>query len=239
MDDTFLTSLFPGVHRVLGRKLPPLSLWHLACLHAISSPLVTLQGEVTFGDLQLAVRISRMRWPQQPDFRPRLRDAIERVCFSLHRKTWQLLRLRRESEKWMFYRNCYNAQPSFWEVEHDENTGGSTLNAPEIMLRVVELTRVRGLRHAQIWNEISPGYSAWLVSTNQQRDGAALRFLYPEDELDEELPDLNALPDDELEKIVSADLGPEAAALFMEARRERLKKEAARTGEPGAETTPQ
>jgi hypothetical protein len=212
VDDSFFRALFPGRFRVLGRWLPPLSHWHLACLHALGSPFIT-GAEITLADIQLGVKIARTRWPAEPDLRATFRDFRERVLRERNHVFVQ-----READAFAAWRAAYELRPRFWDHEDDELP--KLLTAPAILIRIAQLDRLTKFTHAEAWNDVPPGYAAWLIATIQEQQGAELRFLYDGDDEDDGLPDLNALSEDDLYAYVVADVGVAEAEAWLARRRD-------------------
>lgn len=216
MDETFYRTLFPPRVRVLGHWLPPLSFWHLACLHAIGSPFVRDTGDITLADVQLAVKCCLTPWPRRPDLRPTLRDL------------WQRLRhdrdpgyVRAASEAFALHRSSHEMRPEFWE---HEGASPRFLTAPAILARVAQLERLTKFTHAEAWDQVTPGYAAWLTSTIIEQTGVELRFKREDDETDDGLPDLTQLDEAALFEIVKKDVGEEDARAWLERRRERAQQ---------------
>ena len=210
MDENFLRVLFPGRFRVLGRWLPPLSHWHLACLAALGSPFISQDREIILADVQLAVKVALTRWPAAPDLRPTLRDA------------WQRWRheddepyVRAHADVFAAWRAAHELRPEFWERE---DSNARLLTAPDVLIRVAQLERLTKFTHGQSWNDVTPGYAAWLVATINEQEGAELRFLREDDDEDDGLPDLTTMSEDELCAYLAADLGAAEANAFMQRR---------------------
>jgi len=219
VDDSFFRVLFPGRHRVLGRELPPFSFWHQACLYALSSPFVQASGNITLADVQIAVKVCHTRYPHSPDLRPTFADAWQRWRFDRRPDV-----VRGEAQAFAAYRAAFTARPRFWE---NEGELPRTYSAPAILAHVAQLERLTKFTHDQAWNDVPPGYADWLVSTIIEQLGGESRFLYEDDEQPEtDLPDLNALEDDALFKIVERDRGTEFAQAWLDHRRRSQTEEA-------------
>jgi hypothetical protein len=225
VDENFYRSLFPGTHRVLGRELLPLSFFHLLALRAVESPLLDPDGDVELPDLMVAVKICRSRFPSQPNLRPCFREKL----LFLWRKDDRAF-LARETEKFLAYKTAHEAfGPRFWENENE--IVPRTLSAPAILARVVSLERRTNFTHQQIWNDIPPGYAAWLDGAIAEQEGAELRFEQPDDFAEDELPDLREAGAQELYEQAVRDLGREAADDWLARRNAYLAERAERRGE--------
>jgi hypothetical protein len=219
VDDPFFRVLFPGRFRVLGRALPPLSYWHLACLHALGSPFVQTRGDITLADVQLAVKCARARWPHPPDLRPTWADLYQRLRYDRAPAYVDA-----QAQVFAAWRAAHEVRPHFWDREGEVPR---LLTAPALLARVAQLERLTKFSHDQAWNDVTPGYASWLTSTVLEQEGGELRFVQESDDEDDGLPDLNALNDAALYAIVLADRGAEFADEWLEARREAAQKEAA------------
>lgn len=214
MDDKFLIGLYPGKHRVLGVTLPAFSFWHLLGLHAIHSPFVDADGVLTLRDLQIAIKICQTRYPDQPRIKVTLRDVI------LHKlRAGKEAYVRAQCEAFLFYKQCHETLPAFWENENEVIP--REITAPVILARVSNLMAKTNMGHAEIWNDLSPGYACWLSSTLGELEGADVRFEREEDLLedDDDLPDLTKLNEAELYEVVKADRGEEWADAWLIRRR--------------------
>lgn len=218
MDDVFHRTLFPPRVRVLGRWLPPLSFWHLACLQALESPFIR-GGDIALADIQLGVKIAFTRWPAPPPVRRTWREAAQRWLYDRSPSY-----VRREAEAFSLWRQLHELRPEFWEREDQLPR---LLTAPAILARVAQLERLTKFTHAEAWNDLTPGYASWLISTIQEQQGAELRFVRDEDDENDELPDLTTMTEDELCAYIAQDLGAAEANAFMQRRARAREKEGA------------
>ncbi len=219
MCEPFFRLLFPPRYRVLGYELPPLSLWHVAALEAIGSPLLSPHGEtrIELGDLQAAVRICQTRWPDQPDMRPRLVDWWQQLR---HKTSLRYLRTHAEAFHAYFALHC--TPPELWEDEGVPRL----LTAPSILSRVAGLAALPAFTLDSIWNDVTPGYALWLLCAKAERETGNVRFVTEEDAEDDANPQphLETRPDAELYEIAKRELGEAAANTWLAARIENRKK---------------
>jgi hypothetical protein len=211
VDDSFYRCLFPGAHRVLGRRLFLFSFWHLLTLHAVESPLLDPDAQASLPDLQVGVKICRSRWPNQPDLRPSLRD---RLMYRRHRNDAGFLR--REMDRFGAYRAAHEAMPEFWQNEAE--IVPRRLTAPAVLARVTSLMRRTNLSRDEIWNGIAPGEACWIDGAISEQEGGEMRFVRDGDEAVSHLPDLTTLSEADLYTVVLADLGKERADAWAAAR---------------------
>jgi hypothetical protein len=180
VSEAFYRLLFSSQTKVLGRQLPPLSLWHLALLEGIGSPFVSANpgDQIDLADIQAAVRICSVRWPNHPKLKPSLRDVYHAWRYRGNKRF-----VRQNAQALMAHIRLHCAPPELWEqVTHE----GREITAPHILSRVVGLVAL-GIDYARIWNDIPPGMSLYLLNAAAEREGAHVRFVRPEDS--EQLPD--------------------------------------------------
>jgi len=215
MSEPFFRHLFPPQYRVLGHVLPPLSLWHLAALEAIGSPLLASEPGHTaeLGDLQAAIRICLTRWPDQPDLRPTLRDWWQQF---LHRKDRRYLR--DHAEAFHAYLQIHTTPPELWKGEGEIPR---LISAPSVLSRVAGLSELPAFTLNDIWNNVTPGYAYWHLCAIAERDPSlSVRFAREEDEEESDLPDLEQQSDEELYQLALRELGKDRADCWLAARQE-------------------
>ena len=171
--EAYYRQLFAPQYIVLGKTLPPLSLWHLAALEALASPFVTRQGSFDLADLQVAVKICLTRWPQQPVLRPTAVDLAQQ-----RRRRGNQTYLAREARAFTDYLALHNRPPEIWESEMDKPR---LLSAPAVLSRVAGMLKFPALTLDQIWNDISPGQALWLLCATAERETGEIRFVTDED----------------------------------------------------------
>lgn len=218
MLEQFYRHLFPARYRVLGRVLPPLSLWHLAALEAIDSPLISSEGDqpIELGDLQSAVQVCLTRWPRQPQLSPSLRHWWQQFR---HRK--DLRYLKRHAEAFRAYLQMHCTPPELWQDEGKPRL----ITAPLVLSRVAGLAALPGFTLDAIWNDVTPGYALWILAANAERQNPdAVRFCRPEDDDDELLEDLTVKTEEEIYQLAVREMGQENADIWF-ARRQKAIKE--------------
>lgn len=179
MSEPFYQHLFPSRYRVLGRWLPPLSLWHVASLEALRSPFVTHQGSIEFADVQVAVKVCLSRWPKQPTLKPTIRDACMAWIYRHNHR-----RIAEQARIMFAHINAYSTPPRVWESVEE---GCATITAPPILSRIARLASLGNMSMREIWNDVTPGFSIWLLLALAERDGAEIRFWNECD--DDDLPE--------------------------------------------------
>lgn len=175
MSEAFYRLLFSSRTKVLGRKLPPLSLWHMALLEGIDSPFISDApgGRIELADVQAATAICQVRWPNLPRLTPSLRDVVQAWRY---RGSTRFIRKHTEALK-AHIRLHLTPPDVMWDQAFDSNR---EITAPHILTRVVGLVSM-GIDYQRIWNDISPGMSLWLLNASAERAGASLRFVRKED----------------------------------------------------------
>jgi hypothetical protein len=157
----FYESVFATCYKVLGKRLPPLSLWHLAALEAVESPFVTGRGNVSLGDIQMAVQICQSRWPNRPEPRPTLWTRVQNIWRNRNERY-----VREQAEIMAAHIAHHQIFPDVWSDEG----GGKPLGAPAVLTRVVGLIAIN-VSLDQAWNHISPGMASWMISADAERKG--------------------------------------------------------------------
>lgn len=216
MSEAFHRQLLPGTYRVLGHVLPPLSLWHLEQLVALRSPL--LRGgcdddAAQLGDLQVAVKVCLSRYPHPARLQPTFRDCIQQWIFRRDE-----VYLRRHLQAFVSFLAVHMTPPDIWETE-----GAATryLTAPPILQRVTGLMRFPCFTWAEIWNDITPGLSLWLLTASSERESTEVRFVQDgEDDAHEAIEDLEELPEEQLYAMALQELGQTKADAWLKRRRE-------------------
>lgn len=219
MREPFFLHLFPPQFSVLGRALPPLSLWHLAALEAIGSPLILQRpgSTIELGDLQAAVQVCLTRWPDQPQLKPRLRDWLQQVVYRRNERY-----LRQHAEAFDAYLNLHCRPP---ELREKLNEVPRRITAPSVLSRVAGLMAFPSFTLSNIWNDVTPGYALWLLCAASERETGQLSFITEEDDELSAPPDLNDRPDEELYAIALEQLGKEQADAWLAARQRSRKEE--------------
>lgn len=217
--EPFHHHLFPPRCRVLGRELRAFSLWHLAALEAVHSPLrpgAPPHDSIELGDLQAAVQICRTRWPQPPHPRPSLRDVCQQWR---HREDARFLQT--HAEAFAAYTALHCAGPELWE---DEERTGRQLTAPGVLSIVAALARFPAFTLDAIWNDITPGFARWLLCADRERQEAGIRFVTDEDDADPGEDTLREQSEAEIEALALSQLGPVRGRAWIEIRRENLRR---------------
>lgn len=202
MHDRFWHTLFPPRAVICGRSLPPLTLWRLAALQALDSPFLSPDPArmVTPGDLCLALRIAATPNLQAPDLRPRWLDARLRRRLERHRAEFHM-----EAAAFLEWLRVHQLMPELWRSELHEPRH---ITAPLVMSQVAGLLSL-GIPHAQAW-DMTPGYAAWLTLTAAEREHEGIKFFDEEEAAASiaDLPDLDAMSEEDILAQARADLGP-------------------------------
>ncbi len=179
MSESFHHVLFPGSCRVLGRVLPPLSLWTFSVLQAVRSPFLAHDADQAFtlADLQIAVRCACAPILQPPRLRPSFRDRL----------VWRFKNrdrafLDREATAFLAWLAAHQRLPQLWTQETDSPP--RLISAPLALSSVAALMQL-GMTHVEAWS-CSPGYARWLILANDERSSDAVRFA-DDEEIDDTL----------------------------------------------------
>lgn len=174
MDDSFFTAFFPGSAKVCGRTLSVFSSYHYLILRAINSPFLGTDGEITAGDLLVAVRVCGKRFGDAPTISPNFRDV------------WWKLRMTRnhglfssECRKFAAWLSANSSGPNFWEVVNDAQPTRD-LTGPDILTLLVPIMMKTSSSQAEIWN-MGFGMIKWISAEIAEIDGCERRFLYDSD----------------------------------------------------------
>ncbi len=187
LPDNFLGAWVLDTHRVLGRRLQPYSLWHRFALEAIGSPFTVPDGRPLLGDLDVAVKVCRSRYPAT--------DAASffRVI-KIHRPGKPLpilakLRfaylLRRfdgptEGTRFVAYVRDHLSPPKFWE-QTGEGTQESSGAPPEVLSTAARLV-AGGFTEERAWN-MPIGKAYWYAATIARMNGVKVDFVSESNDL--------------------------------------------------------
>lgn len=164
-------------HRVLGRRLRPLSLWHLLLLAEIESPLIT-GNPVGPHDLLRATSICRCLYP-----------AVDLSARSTFRAAWSVLgkgALRRQIEAFRAYNADFHPVPKFTIVPREGGSSAEPLGAaPELLQMVADVMHITHLPPAGAWN-MAPGEARWWQLMTWKSQGVAVDFMTPKHRASEE-----------------------------------------------------
>jgi len=139
-------------HVVLGRRLLPLSLWHLLMLEIAQSPYFA-GGYPTPKDLRLAVTICTTPFPRLPDLSGRrlIRDWL---------RSWRCL-FPVEAAKFRAYLQDFNALPMLWTKEATRRAGArEPVGLPWTLAIVANVCGSTGWSAETVWN-MPMGQAYW------------------------------------------------------------------------------
>ena len=158
-------------HRFFGALLRPFSLWHLFLLRAIASPF-TAAGESALFDLQTAVGVCRLRYPDSRIVRPRLGPlALWRLC----RKAG----LRREVVRFLHYTGDALHKPEYGIHERPMPPGakpaGQRGAPPELLCIAADIIGWTHWPEARVW-DLPLGKAYWYRAMSQRALGADVDF---------------------------------------------------------------
>lgn len=218
MSERFQHLLFPGTATVLGRELPPLSLWSLSVLQAVRSPLLQpgtgnrepRTDSFTLADLQVAVRCALTPVLSAPDLRPTFR---ERLLWRRRHKNRAYLDV--HAAAFVQWLAAHQNAPVLWE---QENHDCRFLSAPVGLSLVAALMQL-GMSHLEAWS-CSPGYARWILLAAAERSSDSIHFAEDDDE-DDNLPLDDEMTEEAIIAQARADLPPAAFAAWLQSRKER------------------
>lgn len=131
-------------HVVLGRRLRPLSLWHMFNLEVARSPYFIGGTFPTARDLRLAVRVCRTPYPHLPDLSGR--SFFWDWCRAFG---CQFLL---ETVKFRAYLDDFNSLPQLWQDEARKSTGRERTGLPWSLAIVSGVCGATGWDEAKVWN---------------------------------------------------------------------------------------
>lgn len=213
MSESFQHILFTGTCRVLGRDLPPLTLWSLSVLQAIQSPFLSLSTdtEFTLADLQVAVKCALTPALQPPNLKPTRADWWHHLR---HRKSTKYLE--QQAAAFVSWLLIHQKTPALWAQE----TEGTPryISAP-LELSYVSALMALGMTHAEAWS-CSPAYAAWLTRAHDERTSDAIRFVDEEEDeqLAAELDEAELKNESDIIAQAREDLPPAAFERWLSAR---------------------
>lgn len=156
-------------HRVLGRRLRPLSLWHATLLELIESPLWHGKSGVSMTDLRLAVAICAGQWP---------RYEIPGGW----RLFWWRLRTRKsslavEAAKFSAYIRDFHAPPMLWQKDEPQKPKPLPCALPQPLDVAAWLIR-HGLGEERAWT-MPIGLAHWYYVALAKQRGADVDLVSP------------------------------------------------------------
>ena len=211
MEDRFYKAIFAPEARICGRWRRRFTLWHSLILETLESPFVQASGEIRAEDVLRLLRVVECDYPNQPNFRWRLRDVIWR-----RRMARNLDTLKREAGTIRDWLAEVNSPPEFW-IDSSKKGGGIT--GPPVWALAWRL--VTGCRYslADALNE-TMGRAWWSVAQVDELSGYGRKFAWEAD-LDRirALPDLTKATEEEIEAQARKDLSPALAERFLQRRK--------------------
>jgi len=143
----FLESIINTEHRVYGKKMLPLSLFHVAMLENIESPLL-IGGELKPEDIQKAAIICSSKNVQK--LNDSFRNFINNLLFFLYKP-------HKELSKWEAYWSDYFPTPQMME---DENIKENTF--PYVASCAAAIIKSTGWDFNKVFYETPIGQLVWL-----------------------------------------------------------------------------
>lgn len=156
-------------HVVLGRRLLPLSLWHLLMLEIGQSPYFA-GGYPTPKDLRLAVTICTTPFPRLPDLSGRrlIRDWL---------RSWRCL-FPVEATKFRGYLEDFNAAPMLWTKEGKEKPKGPAPVPLPFALEVATTLIGHGFAEDRVWT-MPAGLAQWYYVAACKAKGCEVNLVSP------------------------------------------------------------
>ena len=169
-DESFIEAFVskPGGHRVLGKRLKPMSTWHVLQLQYVQSPLAA-GGPVAWADLWLAVRICRTSFP----------ESVHAVPMASLRLRWARgwRRLSREVAAFEAYAGDYMSNP---EIQ-SEQTDTKSMRLPDLDNLLQEVAMYRKMSacpREEAWN-VPVGELSWMNTAWARMNGAKFSIITP------------------------------------------------------------
>ena len=156
-------------HRVLGRKLLPLSNWHSMLLRFYQSPVVLASRPAGILDLERAVRICRCKYPNRPTFR--FTTLMSGVSWFLFRRS-----IVGQCQGFSDYVEDYLSPPTFWQEEGGAPRTMRGQMPPE--LATVSKLMEMGVSEKDAW-DMPVGKAMWYSAAHIANNGTPLDFDEP------------------------------------------------------------
>lgn len=156
-------------HVVLGRRLLPLSLWHLLQLEIAGSPYFVGGSFPAPKDLRLAVTVCTTPFPHLPDLSGKrlVRDWL---------KSWRCNFLT-ETAKFRAYLDDFNALPMLWREEAKRPAGGrEAVGLPWALAIVSGICGSTGWSAETAWN-LPVGQAYWYHVAFAMQRGCSVDLL--------------------------------------------------------------
>lgn len=204
MSESFHRVLFPGTCHVLGRALPPLSLWSLSVLQAVGSPFLSLSADTAFtlADLQVAVRCAFTPALHTPYLKPSFRDRWQHF-----RHGGKAAFVNQHGAAFIAWLAAHQRLPVLWRQERADDP--RFISAPLPLSQVAALMAL-GMSHLEAWS-CSPGYATWLTLAHGERSTDSIRFVgedIDEEAIEEEFAEEEARSEGEIIAQAKAELPP-------------------------------
>lgn len=156
-------------HVVLGRRLLPLSLWHLQQLEIAGSPYFVGGAFPQARDLRLAVAVCTTPFPRLPDL------SGKRLAWDWL-KSWRCDFLT-ETAKFRAYLDDFNALPQLWRQEEKRNPGArEPVGLPWALAIVAGICGSTGWSAETAWN-LPVGQAYWYHVAFAMQRGCSVDLL--------------------------------------------------------------
>jgi len=180
MDDNFFNGILGADLKVCGYKLTNLSLWHLAILEGIQSPILTgEQAEIR--DMLIFLKTTQVIYPQTPIFKPTIKDAF--YTFRMQRKPKTASKEVLKLKKWLEVQ--MSCPVLYKNLRKNKSKGHSS---PAILSIVCSIVSRAGVNFAEAWNMRS-AEARWYEVSLAEHQGADLNISYDNEEIKELLSD--------------------------------------------------
>lgn len=197
MDDRFNNGIIGCGIKIDGLSFHGLTCWHVFLLHAIKSPFITHEGDITANDFLILNKINQLDYPETLDADMGIKEWI----WCRRRKSIKSLeRMFVSVASWI---NIELSTPKLWKSA--TNTGASS-SLPPILRTVASLATNSGESLAGAW-DTRYAAAAWFDIAFAEANGSKFKLDDGED-----LP--SNTPDDDMIAFAEKTLTPHALAAW-------------------------
>ena len=181
MDKNYFDGIVGASIRVCGVTLANLSVWHMAILESIASPLVT-EGEAGLRDVLVLAKIVQCSYPDEPNLEPSFRDGLWIYRMERNHKL-----AAREMIKLRGWFGVQMSAPILYK-SLDENKKVKGTSSPTMLALVSALVSRSNETFRTVWN-MRLSEARWYDVSLAEQDGVDLTISYDNEEPAAETPD--------------------------------------------------
>jgi len=184
VDKNYFNGIIGAEIKVCGYRLANLSLWHLAILEAIESPILT--GENAGArEMLVLLKITQAQYPETPCLEPRFKDAL----WILRMERNPMLAMREVKKLRDWFEVQMSSPVLYKSLKKDKIKEHSS---PQILSLVCSLVHKSNCSFEQAWNMRS-AEARWYEISLAEQEGAELNISYENEEEEQQISKEEAL----------------------------------------------